>query len=224
MLCGCCICLGAAIALGVDGRWVQPQHFAGLCAARAWLLATGFSMAYGALFTKVWRVHRHTTKPKVDTKVRNKKYNKFSKDVKRRSSECYFIFSISFELFLRPFSTRSINKSNILTSLCIVTSDCKHDITYVIISDSTAICIKYSYYDNLVLFIYELIFVLETYARLEALYDGRWIVGGGCRFADGLADTWPIAAASRNICARSTPTPRWWRPYPPRTGALRKWT
>nr|XP_034841362.1 gamma-aminobutyric acid type B receptor subunit 1 [Maniola hyperantus] len=70
MLCGCCICFGAAIALGVDGRWVLPEHFAGLCAARAWLLATGFSMAYGAMFTKVWRVHRHTTKPKVDTKKR----------------------------------------------------------------------------------------------------------------------------------------------------------
>ncbi|XP_063393215.1 gamma-aminobutyric acid type B receptor subunit 1 isoform X1 [Cydia fagiglandana] len=70
MLCGCCICLGAAVALGVDGRWVQPQHFPGLCAARAWLLATGFSMAYGAMFTKVWRVHRHTTKPKADTKKR----------------------------------------------------------------------------------------------------------------------------------------------------------
>ncbi|XP_035429605.1 gamma-aminobutyric acid type B receptor subunit 1 isoform X2 [Spodoptera frugiperda] len=68
MLCGCCICLSAAIALGVDGRWVMPQHFSGLCAARAWLLATGFSMAYGAMFTKVWRVHRHTTKPKVETK------------------------------------------------------------------------------------------------------------------------------------------------------------
>lgn len=69
MLCGCCICFGAAIALGVDGRWVQPEHFAGVCAARAWLLATGFSMAYGAMFTKVWRVHRHTTKPKVESKV-----------------------------------------------------------------------------------------------------------------------------------------------------------
>ncbi|XP_049887183.1 gamma-aminobutyric acid type B receptor subunit 1 [Pectinophora gossypiella] len=70
MLCGCCVCLGAAVALGVDGRWVQPQHFPGLCAARAWLLATGFSMAYGAMFTKVWRVHRHTTKPKVESKKR----------------------------------------------------------------------------------------------------------------------------------------------------------
>lgn len=70
MLCGCCICLGAAVALGVDGRWVQPHHFSALCSARAWLLATGFSMAYGAMFTKVWRVHRHTTKPKPDTKVK----------------------------------------------------------------------------------------------------------------------------------------------------------
>ncbi|XP_041973799.1 gamma-aminobutyric acid type B receptor subunit 1 [Aricia agestis] len=70
MLCGCCVCFGSAIALGVDGRWVTPHHYPGLCAARAWLLATGFSMAYGAMFTKVWRVHRHTTKPKPDTKKR----------------------------------------------------------------------------------------------------------------------------------------------------------
>lgn len=69
MLCGCCVCLSAAIALGLDGRWVLEQHFSGLCAARAWLLAIGFSMAYGALFTKVWRVHRHTTQPKAETKV-----------------------------------------------------------------------------------------------------------------------------------------------------------
>ncbi|XP_013144269.1 PREDICTED: gamma-aminobutyric acid type B receptor subunit 1 [Papilio polytes] len=70
MLCGCCVCLGAAVALGIDGRWVTPQHYTGLCAARAWLLAIGFSMAYGAMFTKVWRVHRHTTKPKTETKKR----------------------------------------------------------------------------------------------------------------------------------------------------------
>ncbi|GBP61571.1 Gamma-aminobutyric acid type B receptor subunit 1 [Eumeta japonica] len=69
MLCGCCVCLCAAVALGVDGRWVAPAHFTGMCAARAWLLATGFSLAYGAMFTKVWRVHRHTTKPKIDSKL-----------------------------------------------------------------------------------------------------------------------------------------------------------
>ncbi|XP_037963696.2 gamma-aminobutyric acid type B receptor subunit 1 isoform X2 [Plutella xylostella] len=71
MLCGCCVCFAAAVALGVDGRWVNPDAFSAVCAARAWLLATGFSMAYGAMFTKVWRVHRHTTKPKMESKKRH---------------------------------------------------------------------------------------------------------------------------------------------------------
>uniref|UniRef100_A0A1A9UIR0 G-protein coupled receptors family 3 profile domain-containing protein n=1 Tax=Glossina austeni TaxID=7395 RepID=A0A1A9UIR0_GLOAU len=39
-----------------------------ICQARAWLLSTGFTLAYGAMFSKVWRVHRFTTKAKTDPK------------------------------------------------------------------------------------------------------------------------------------------------------------
>lgn len=41
-----------------------------ICQTRAWLLSTGFTLAYGAMFSKVWRVHRFTTKQKQDPKVR----------------------------------------------------------------------------------------------------------------------------------------------------------
>lgn len=33
------------------------------------MLSVGFTMAYGAMFSKVWRVHRFTTKTKTDPKV-----------------------------------------------------------------------------------------------------------------------------------------------------------
>lgn len=40
-----------------------------ICQARAWILSTGFTLAFGAMFSKVWRVHRFTTKTKTDPKV-----------------------------------------------------------------------------------------------------------------------------------------------------------
>lgn len=44
-----------------------------ICQTRAWMLSTGFTLAYGAMFSKVWRVHRFTTKQKSDPKVRKSK-------------------------------------------------------------------------------------------------------------------------------------------------------
>ncbi|XP_018784742.1 PREDICTED: gamma-aminobutyric acid type B receptor subunit 1 [Bactrocera latifrons] len=68
MLFGVIICLASVILLGMDGRFVSPQEYPKICQARAWLLTTGFTLAYGAMFSKVWRVHRFTTKAKTDPK------------------------------------------------------------------------------------------------------------------------------------------------------------
>ena len=38
--------------------------FAACCAAPNWLLHLGFSLGYGAMFTKIWRVHRIATHTK----------------------------------------------------------------------------------------------------------------------------------------------------------------
>lgn len=93
MLFGVIICLISVILLGMDGRFVSPDEYpkvmyykiyvymdiynflifcisAQICQARAWLLSTGFTLAYGAMFSKVWRVHRFTTKAKTDPKVK----------------------------------------------------------------------------------------------------------------------------------------------------------
>ncbi|XP_067621174.1 gamma-aminobutyric acid type B receptor subunit 1 isoform X2 [Eurosta solidaginis] len=68
MLFGVMICLASIILLGMDGRFVSPDEYPRVCQARAWLLSTGFTLAYGAMFSKVWRVHRFTTKAKTNPK------------------------------------------------------------------------------------------------------------------------------------------------------------
>lgn len=93
MLFGVIICLISVILLGIDGQFVNPSTYPivssfnpiiskllnlltslsfseKICQARAWILSTGFTLAFGAMFSKVWRVHRFTTKTKTDPKVR----------------------------------------------------------------------------------------------------------------------------------------------------------
>lgn len=71
MLLGIIVCLISVILLGVDGQFVTPDDFNYICQARAWILACGFTLGYGAMFSKVWRVHRFTTKAKADRSVSN---------------------------------------------------------------------------------------------------------------------------------------------------------
>ncbi|KAF6204850.1 hypothetical protein GE061_019013 [Apolygus lucorum] len=67
MLVGVIICLSSVILLGLDGQFVSPETYPIVCQARVWLLSIGFTLGYGAMFSKVWRVHRLTTKTKTDT-------------------------------------------------------------------------------------------------------------------------------------------------------------
>jgi hypothetical protein len=55
--------------IGLDGRFIEPDSYPCICQARAWILTLGFTLSYGAMFSKVWRVHRLTTKSKQDAKV-----------------------------------------------------------------------------------------------------------------------------------------------------------
>ncbi|KAB0802323.1 hypothetical protein PPYR_04509 [Photinus pyralis] len=73
MLFGVIVCLTSVFLLGLDGNFVPPHVYPSVCQARAWSLTIGFTLAYGAMFSKVWRVHRLTTKAKSDPKVRMKK-------------------------------------------------------------------------------------------------------------------------------------------------------
>lgn len=66
MLVGVIACFVSVFLLGIDGRFAAPWEYPAVCQARAWMLSTGFTLAFGAMFSKVWRVHRLTTKTKAD--------------------------------------------------------------------------------------------------------------------------------------------------------------
>lgn len=66
MLLGIIGCFLAVLLIGIDGRFVTPWQFLIVCQARAWTMSTGFTLAFGAMFSKVWRVHRLSTKAKTD--------------------------------------------------------------------------------------------------------------------------------------------------------------
>ncbi|KAK8736064.1 hypothetical protein OTU49_005215 [Cherax quadricarinatus] len=67
-LVGIVLCLGSIFLLGLDGQFVSQQQFPTVCGLRAWCLTLGFTLAYGAMFSKIWRVHRLTTKTKMENK------------------------------------------------------------------------------------------------------------------------------------------------------------
>nr|QCI31489.1 gamma-aminobutyric acid type B receptor subunit [Grandidierella japonica] len=68
-LVGAMMCFISVWLLGLDGRYVRKDHFPYVCTARAWVLSVGFSLAYGSMFSKIWRVHRLTTKAKTESKA-----------------------------------------------------------------------------------------------------------------------------------------------------------
>ncbi|XP_065170312.1 gamma-aminobutyric acid type B receptor subunit 1 isoform X2 [Atheta coriaria] len=72
MLVGVIVCLTSVYLLGLDGRFVAPEAYPSVCQTRTWLITFGFTLSYGAMFSKVWRVHRLTTKAKSDPKVKTK--------------------------------------------------------------------------------------------------------------------------------------------------------
>ena len=66
MLVGTIACFFSVYLLGADGRFIEPWEYPIVCQARAWFLTIGFTLAFGAMFSKVWRVHRLNTKTKAD--------------------------------------------------------------------------------------------------------------------------------------------------------------
>ncbi|XP_031551281.1 gamma-aminobutyric acid type B receptor subunit 2-like [Actinia tenebrosa] len=57
IICGCVMAYFSVFLFGLDGRLVDPSSVGGLCSAQAWILSIGFTMAFGAMFAKTWRVH-----------------------------------------------------------------------------------------------------------------------------------------------------------------------
>ncbi|XP_045456521.1 gamma-aminobutyric acid type B receptor subunit 2 [Melitaea cinxia] len=56
-------------SIGLSQEIPRGAAFPYICTARAWLLMAGFSLAFGAMFSKTWRVHSIFTDVKLNKKV-----------------------------------------------------------------------------------------------------------------------------------------------------------
>ncbi|KAM7363585.1 gamma-aminobutyric acid type B receptor subunit 2 isoform 1-T1 [Cochliomyia hominivorax] len=66
---GCILTYLSVIFLGLDTTLSSVAAFPYICTARAWILMAGFSLAFGAMFSKTWRVHSIFTDLKLNKKV-----------------------------------------------------------------------------------------------------------------------------------------------------------
>ncbi|KAG6465255.1 hypothetical protein O3G_MSEX015026, partial [Manduca sexta] len=65
---GCMLTYLSVIFLGLDSSLSSIGAFPVICTTRAWLLMAGFSLAFGAMFSKTWRVHSIFTDVKLNKK------------------------------------------------------------------------------------------------------------------------------------------------------------
>ncbi|XP_029159331.1 gamma-aminobutyric acid type B receptor subunit 2 isoform X2 [Nylanderia fulva] len=70
---GCGLVYGAVILLGLDDATLSDSdgYYPTVCKARVYLLSAGFSLAFGSMFTKTYRVHRIFTRSRSGV-VKNK--------------------------------------------------------------------------------------------------------------------------------------------------------
>ncbi|KAG8222160.1 hypothetical protein J437_LFUL000741, partial [Ladona fulva] len=66
---GCILTYLSVVFLGLDSRLTSESFFPIICTSRAWLLMAGFSLAFGSMFSKTWRVHSIFTDVKLNKKV-----------------------------------------------------------------------------------------------------------------------------------------------------------
>ncbi|CAL4079396.1 unnamed protein product [Meganyctiphanes norvegica] len=66
---GCILTYISVIFLGMDSSLVSEDTFPHICTVRAWILMAGFTLAFGAMFSKTWRVHSIFTDVQLNKKV-----------------------------------------------------------------------------------------------------------------------------------------------------------
>ena len=67
---GCMFTYTSVVLLGLDSGLVPERHFPVVCTSRAWVLMSGFTLAFGSMFSKTWRVHSIFTNVQANKKVR----------------------------------------------------------------------------------------------------------------------------------------------------------
>ncbi|EDV25867.1 uncharacterized protein TRIADDRAFT_55385 [Trichoplax adhaerens] len=58
LIIGCIICYLDVIVFTFETAKIARRHMQILCQAKIWLICTGFTLVYGSLFAKTWRIHK----------------------------------------------------------------------------------------------------------------------------------------------------------------------
>ena len=66
---GCILTYTSVILLGLDSHLTSVKSFPYICTARAWILMSGFTLSFGSMFSKTWRVHSIFTNVQLNKKV-----------------------------------------------------------------------------------------------------------------------------------------------------------
>ncbi len=66
---GCVLTYTSVILLGLDSNLTSVETFPYICTARAWILMSGFTLSFGSMFSKTWRVHSIFTNVQLNKKV-----------------------------------------------------------------------------------------------------------------------------------------------------------
>ncbi|KHJ92802.1 7 transmembrane receptor [Oesophagostomum dentatum] len=59
----------SVVLFGVDTRILSSENFVKLCYVKTWTLCLGFTLAFGSMFSKTWRVHSIFTNIRMDRKA-----------------------------------------------------------------------------------------------------------------------------------------------------------
>uniref|UniRef100_A0A158PBE8 Gamma-aminobutyric acid type B receptor subunit 2 n=1 Tax=Angiostrongylus cantonensis TaxID=6313 RepID=A0A158PBE8_ANGCA len=59
----------SVVLLGIDTRILSNDNFVKLCYVKTWTLCLGFTLAFGSMFSKTWRVHSIFTNIRMDKKA-----------------------------------------------------------------------------------------------------------------------------------------------------------
>ncbi|XP_070554749.1 gamma-aminobutyric acid type B receptor subunit 2-like [Ptychodera flava] len=57
MMCGCIVTYSSIICNGLDRKLLTMEQFTQVCQTRPWMLSLGFTLSFGAIFSKLWRVY-----------------------------------------------------------------------------------------------------------------------------------------------------------------------
>ena len=66
---GCLLTYTSVILMGLDSHLTSEAALPVICTARIWTLMAGFTLAFGSMFSKTWRVHSIFTDVKLNKKV-----------------------------------------------------------------------------------------------------------------------------------------------------------